>query len=86
MWTSWIFEAIIVEVIADKTTELGVTWVYEGSSTNTPIALTNFPDAGSNILGIGAAAGSGGNVDPTGLIGEGITLGLGKRGRCDPAR
>ncbi len=71
-------EAIIVEVIADKTAELGVTWLFEGSGSNTPIGLTNFPDAGTNLVNLGAAVGSGGNVDPTGLIGEGITLGVGR--------
>jgi len=71
-------EAIIVEVIADKTAELGVTWAVEGTGTNTPIALTNFPGAGTNLLNIGAASGSGGNIDPTGLIGEGISIGVGR--------
>ena len=37
-------EAIIVEVIADKTAELGITWAVEGNSSNTPIGVTNFPD------------------------------------------
>jgi general secretion pathway protein D len=71
-------EAIIVEVIADKTSELGVTWAVEGESSNTPIGLTNFPDLGPGVVQIGGAAGSGGQVDPTGLIGEGITVGLGR--------
>jgi general secretion pathway protein D len=71
-------EAIIVEVIADKTAELGVTWAVEGSSSNTPIGVTNFPDFGPGVVQIGGAAGSGGQVDPTGLIGEGITLGIGR--------
>ena len=71
-------EAIIVEVIADKTSELGITWAVEGAGSNTPIGVTNFPDVGTSILQIGSAAGSGGQVDPTGLIGEGITLGLGR--------
>ena len=69
-------EAIIVEVIADKTAELGVTWAVEGASSNTPIGVTNFPDFGP--VQIGGAAGSGGQVDPTGLIGSGITLGIGR--------
>ena len=42
-------EAIVVEVIADKTAELGVTWAVESSSSNTPISLTNFPDFGPGI-------------------------------------
>ena len=71
-------EAIIVEVIADRTSELGVTWAVEGSGSNTPIGVTNFPDTGTNIINLGAAAGSGGNIDPTGLIGEGITIGVGR--------
>jgi general secretion pathway protein D len=71
-------EAIIVEVIADKTSELGVTWAVEGASSNTPIGATNFPSFGSGVVQLGGAAGSGGQVDPTSLIGEGITLGLGR--------
>jgi len=71
-------EAIIVEVTADKTSQLGVTWAVEGASQNTPIGVTNFPDLGPGVVQIGGAAGSGGQVDPTSLIGKGITLGLGK--------
>lgn len=71
-------EAIIVEVIADKTAELGITWAVEGSSSNTPIGATNFPDFGPGVVQLGAAAASGGNIDPTGLIGEGVTFGLGR--------
>jgi general secretion pathway protein D len=71
-------EAIIVEVIADRTSELGVTWAIEGESSNTPIGVTNFPDSGPGIVQLGGAAGSGGDIDPTSLIGEGITLGLGR--------
>jgi general secretion pathway protein D len=71
-------EAIIVEVIADRTSELGVTWAVEGSSSNTPIGVTNFPTFGPGIVQIGAASGSGGQIDPTSLIGEGLTVGLGR--------
>ena len=71
-------EAIIVEVIADKVAELGVTWAVEGGTSNTPIGVTNFPDFGPGVVQLGAAAGSGGEIDPTGLIGEGITLGIGR--------
>ncbi len=71
-------EAIIVEVIADKTSELGITWAVEGASSNTPIGVTNFPSFGPGVVQIGGAAGSGGEIDPTSLIGEGITLGLGR--------
>lgn len=71
-------EAIIVEVIQDKTTEFGVTWAVEGASSNTPIGVTNFPDFGPGVVQIGGAAGSGGQVDPTSLIGEGISFGIGR--------
>jgi general secretion pathway protein D len=71
-------EAIIVEVIADKTSELGVTWALQGEGTNTPIGATNFPDFGPGVVQVAGAAGSGGQVDPTALIGEGITFGLGR--------
>ncbi|MDH3415975.1 MAG: type II secretion system protein GspD, partial [Gammaproteobacteria bacterium] len=65
-------EAIVVEVIADKTSELGVTWAVGDSGSNTPVGVTNFPDFGPGIVQLGAVAGSGGAVDPTGLIGEGF--------------
>jgi general secretion pathway protein D len=71
-------EAIIVEVNADKTSELGVTWAVGGSGSNSPAGVTNFPDFGPGIVQLGAAAGSGGQVDPTGLIGDGLTVGLGR--------
>ncbi len=71
-------EAIIVEVIADKTSELGVTWAIGDSGSNTPVGVTNFPDFGPGIVQLGAVAGSGGQVDPTSLIGEGFTMGLGR--------
>ncbi len=69
-------EAIIVEVIADKTAELGVTWAVEGKSSNAPIAVTNFPALGSGVVQLGGAA-AGGTVDPS-LIGDGITVGIGR--------
>ncbi|MEM7431795.1 MAG: type II secretion system secretin GspD [Pseudomonadota bacterium] len=71
-------EAIIAEVIADKTAELGITWAIEGTGSNTPISATNFPDFGAGVVQLAGAAGAGGDIDPTGLIGEGGTLGLGR--------
>jgi len=71
-------EAIIVEVIADKTAELGITWAVEGTSSNTPLGVTNFPSFGNGVVQLGTAAGSGGTIDPTGLIGDGATFGLGR--------
>ena len=72
-------EAIIVEVTADRSSELGVTWAVQDAAGNNPLAVTNFPDAGTNVINLAGAAGVGeGVVDPTGLIGQGITLGVGR--------
>jgi len=70
-------EAIIVEVIIDKSKELGVSVAVEGSGSDAPIAVTNFPDFLAGIVQLGSASG-GGVVDPTGLIGEGGTIGVGR--------
>jgi len=73
-------EAIIVEVLANNSSEIGVTWAVDGTGSNSPIALTNFPSAGPGVVQLAGAIGSGdtGTVDPTGLIGDGITLGVGR--------
>ena len=39
-------EAIIVEVVADRTSELGVTWATDGSNNDNIVGATNFPDLG----------------------------------------
>jgi len=72
-------EAIIVEVIADKTAELGITWAVGDSGSTSPVGVTNFPDFGAGVVGLAGAAGGGDTpVDPTSLIGEGITMGVGR--------
>jgi general secretion pathway protein D len=73
-------EAIIVEVLAEKTAELGITWAVEGSASTTPIGTTNFPDFGSGVVQLAGAAAGGGDtpVNPGSLIGEGITMGIGR--------
>jgi len=71
-------EAIIVEVIADQKNELGVSWAIEGSGSDAPIAVTNFPDFLAGVVQLGTAAGSDTVTDPSGLIGEGITIGIGR--------
>ncbi len=73
-------EAIIVEVIQDKTTQLGVTWAVDGSGSNNPIGVTNFPSTGPGVVQLAGAIGGGdvGSVDPGSLIGEGLTLGIGR--------
>lgn len=73
-------EAIIVEVLEDKSAELGVTWAVEGSSGDDPIAITNFPSFGPGVVQLaGAAATDGASIsDGAALIGEGVTIGVGR--------
>ncbi len=71
-------EAIIVEVTADKKNELGTSWAIEGSGADAPIAVSNFPDFLSGVVQLGSAAGGGTVTDASGLIGDGITVGVGR--------
>ena len=71
-------EAIIVEVIADKTAELGITWAVASDGGNSPLSATNFPDFGPGVVQMAGAAGSGGEINPASLIGDGVTFGLGR--------
>jgi general secretion pathway protein D len=71
-------EAIIVEITADKTSELGVTWAIDGSNDNNAVGVTNFPDAGPGIVQLGAALGGENIGDPNNLIGAGVTFGVGR--------
>ncbi|MDZ7768477.1 MAG: type II secretion system secretin GspD [Woeseiaceae bacterium] len=71
-------EAIIVEIAADRASELGVTWVVDGSGSNSVVGATRFSGAGTNVLDLAALLGSDSSVDPSGLIGEGITTGIGR--------
>ncbi len=72
-------EAIIVEVIAGKSADLGVTWAVDGSADNALVGVTNFPPEPGVVGLAGALSGTGDDVvDPTSLIGAGITLGVGR--------
>ncbi|MDX1443197.1 MAG: type II secretion system secretin GspD [Gammaproteobacteria bacterium] len=73
-------EAIIAEISSDNSAELGVQWAVEGTGSNQPIAMSNFPQGdGTSIGAIGAAVAS---DDSTGLAGlanaGGLTLGFGR--------
>jgi general secretion pathway protein D len=72
-------EAIIVEVLADRVSDLGVTWAVEGSGSNTPIGVTNFPGARTNLINLVGATQTG-TTDPNvvGVIGEGVSVGIGR--------
>ena len=72
-------EAMIVEVIADKVSELGVTWAVADEDFSAPVGVTNFPAFGAGVAQIaGAAAGGEVPADAGALLGEGITLGVGR--------
>lgn len=73
-------EAIIVEVIADRAAELGVTWAALDENGNNPLAATNFPSFGQGVVQLagGAAAGGDANINVGSAIGSGITLGVGR--------
>jgi general secretion pathway protein D len=73
-------EAIIVEVISNDLAELGITWAVEDAGSNNPVGATNFPSSGPGVVQLGAALGGDGDqiADPSALIGEGITIGVGR--------
>ncbi len=73
-------EAIIVEVLENRSADLGVTFAIEGSGSDAPIAISNFPAFGSGVVQLAAAAAGGGDTvtDPSGLIGSGVTIGVGR--------
>jgi general secretion pathway protein D len=73
-------EAIIVEVLADRVSDLGITWAVEGSGSNSPVGLTNFSGAGTNLINLIGATQGGNGIDPSaaGAIGEGVTVGVGR--------
>jgi general secretion pathway protein D len=71
-------EAIIVEVVADRSAELGVTWAAIDEGGNNPLAATNFPAFGQGVVQLAAGAGSGVPVDAAGALGSGISVGIGR--------
>ena len=73
-------EAIVVEVVADRRADLGVTWaVYDKQTGKTPVALTNFSTSGAGVAQLTAAAVAGkGKITNANLIGEGATIGVGR--------
>lgn len=67
-------EAIIAEVSTDRTRELGVQWIVDGTPDgNGPVGIINFGSAGAGIANIAAAV-AGGNIPS---IPDGALLGAG---------
>ncbi len=72
-------EAIIVEIVADRTSELGVTWATDGSQNDNIVGATNFPDMGSGVIQLSSISNNTNlNVNPSALIGQGMSIGVGK--------
>jgi general secretion pathway protein D len=74
-------EAIIVEVDANKNSNLGVQWaVYGQGNSNTPGAVSNLPGSGgASIVDLIAAAATGGTTGLTSAaLGTGATVAIGR--------
>tara|TARA_Y100000741_G_scaffold149592_1_gene112842 strand:+ start:1599 stop:3557 length:1959 start_codon:yes stop_codon:yes gene_type:complete len=72
-------EAIIVEVVADRTSELGVTWATDGSNNDNIVGATNFPDLGPGVIQLAGITNNNNiNVNPANFIGQGMSVGVGK--------
>lgn len=72
-----LLETIIVSVEAERASDLGVTWAIADSDLENIAGVTDF----SGVTGVSSLAGvigGNGDVDATGLIPDGITLGLGR--------
>ncbi|HEX6930222.1 MAG TPA: type II secretion system protein GspD, partial [Gammaproteobacteria bacterium] len=76
-------EAIIAELSADNSAELGVTWAVADESGDGPAGLTNFPNSGVGIGQVGAAAAAGGETAAQAIgsllaSASGLSLGFGR--------
>jgi general secretion pathway protein D len=69
-------EAIIVEISADKSAELGITWAM--LSDGNLAAVTEFSGLTSGLTPLAGALAEDAVVDATSLISDGINLGLGR--------
>jgi general secretion pathway protein D len=69
-------EAIIVEVSADKSAELGITWA--AFNDGTVAAASNFGGSGKGILGLAGAVIGDDPASVAGALNDGINLGIGR--------
>ena len=72
-------EAVIVEVTSDRAAQLGVTWAVGGSNLDNAIGITKFPGT-TGVTGVAGAilGGADSTAGAAGLLGNGLTLGVGK--------
>ncbi len=73
-------EAVIAEVSSDRSAELGVQWILDGSGGNMPVGAINFGGGGTSISSLASAAlaASGNPLAAIGAIGTGMTVGAGR--------
>jgi general secretion pathway protein D len=74
-------DAIIVDVSADRSAELGVSWILDATNTAASAGISNFRSSNNSIVDLaGAVAGSDGDIPPEagGLIRDGLTFGIGR--------
>ena len=74
-------EAIITEISANKTRELGIQWFGDGSQSGiAPVGATSFGTPSLGDVATAAAAASNGSTtsNPSSLLGAGLTLGIGR--------
>ncbi len=71
-------EAIIVEITADRSSELGVTWAVDGSNDNNAVGVTNWGTESPGVVQLGAALGAENPSNLGNLIGTGVTFGVGR--------
>ncbi len=73
-------EAVIAEISSDRSAELGVQWLLDGSGGNMPVGAINFGGSGTSISSLAGAAlaASGNPLAAVGAIGTGMTVGGGR--------
>ncbi len=77
-------ETLIVEVTADKASELGVNWAVGDNNLDTAVGLTRFDlpnSGGGGLLGLAGATNADGTINPAAAaaaIGKGLNLGIGR--------
>ena len=68
-------EAVIAEISSQRTSELGIQWIFDGSEGDKPVGVINF---GNNPISSLAAAIIGDNLGVSDPFGPGMTVGVGQ--------
>jgi general secretion pathway protein D len=72
-------DAIIVDIEAQRSAELGLSWIVDATSDAASAGVQNFRSSGNSIVDVAGAVSSGGvGPEAAGLIQDGLTFGLGR--------